>query len=36
MSDTDSQQQWKNILDKDILKSSIHMISLFITVYELL
>lgn len=28
--------QWKNIFDKDILKGSVNMISLFITVYELL
>jgi hypothetical protein len=29
-------KQWKNILDKDVLKGSINMIALFITVYELL
>lgn len=29
-------QQWKNILDKDILKGSVNIIALYITVYELL
>lgn len=29
-------KKWRNILDKDILKGSINMIALFITVYELL
>lgn len=33
---TDSSQQWKNILDRDILKGSINIIALYITVYELL
>lgn len=32
----ESSQQWKNILDRDILKDSINMVALFITVYELL
>ncbi len=30
------QDQWKNILDRDVLKDSIQMIALFITVYEML
>lgn len=29
-------QQWKNVLDKDILKGSVNIIALYITVYELL
>ena len=32
----DVSQQWKNILDKDILKGSVNIIALYITVYELL
>jgi hypothetical protein len=32
----ETDKQWKNILDKDILKNTINMIALFITVYELL
>lgn len=35
-SEENNTQSWKNILDKDILKGSINIISLFITVYELL
>lgn len=34
--ETESSQQWKNILDRDILKDSINMVALFVTVYELL
>jgi hypothetical protein len=30
------QQQWKNIFDKDILRGSVNIIALYITVYELL
>ena len=30
------QQQWKNIFDKDILKGSVNIIALYITIYELL
>ena len=29
-------QQWKNILDVDTLKGNVNLISMFITVYELL
>lgn len=29
-------EQWKNMFDRDVLKDSIQMIALFITVYELL
>ena len=32
----DVSQQWKNIFDKDILKGSVNIIALYITVYELL
>lgn len=32
----DSQQQWKNLFDMDVLKDSIQMVALFVTVYELL
>lgn len=34
--DQDVANQWRNILDRDILKGSINIISLFILVYELL
>lgn len=29
-------QQWRNIFDKDILKDSVHVIAMYITIYELL
>lgn len=29
-------EQWKNLFDRDVLKDSIQMIALYITVYELL
>ena len=29
-------QQWKNLIDKDILKESVNIIALYITMYELL
>lgn len=32
----DISQQWKNIFDKDILRGSVNIIALYITVYELL
>lgn len=32
----DASKQWRNILDKDILKGSINMVALYITVYELM
>lgn len=32
----DDMQQWKNIFDKDILRGSVNIIALYITVYELL
>lgn len=32
----DISQQWKNIFDKDILRDSVNIIALYITVYELL
>lgn len=34
--ESDATQQWKNILDRDILKGSINIIALFIAIYELL
>ena len=34
--ESDATQQWKNILDRDILKGSINIITLFIAIYELL
>jgi len=29
-------QQWKNLFDRDILKESVNIIALYITMYELL
>lgn len=34
--EVDATQQWKNILDRDILKNSINIITLYIAIYELL
>lgn len=34
--ESDATQQWKNILDRDILKGNINIITLYIAIYELL
>lgn len=33
---TEIHEQWKNLLDRDVLKDSIQMVALYITVFELL
>jgi len=32
----DVDQQWKNIFDRDILRESVNILALYITMYELL
>ena len=36
MDKSEIDQQWINIFDKDILKDSVHIIAMYITIYELL